>query len=629
MAVRRRQSSPGRRRGGTNTGAGRSLRSLQGSVITGDDIEDYRRVPPVAFVLLPTLARLKEADVEILREAVSKAVLDGLRADAGAGDVDVSFDLGEIVELTFVPGRTQDVPAYTVVGFGESKATYRAPLLSDFTPPSQTTFEGETWVAVMDDATAKIPDAIRAAVATATSAATGGSVLAAVEGATADLSYEPPSIFAEEVSENQPEESDGETLTLAPPVEEEVVDNTEQPDTPLTESQPPPVVGEPQQEEEDQQQQGNVLPMPTPEEEEDVAADTPAKEDEQQDTVPAPQDSAIPPPVFGAGEYTGEASVSSIGTAEGGDDTGGDPAIGAIVGGCMAALLAVLFIAAMFVKRRRRHQSRQGEGKRTKLQGDVEDQGELNAEKTFELDESGEIMQVEPADGNRSNDANLLDQGDDEDSEEEKAGGGGYLPTKLFGSFVGGNRSASRKATPRKSPKATAAEDDDDDDADSILTDWSGAPSVNSLGHSVQGSVGDDGDGPTSVANDLSKTYDLSKSRSGGANVLLQFKKKKEHKRSKSIDLSGQPNVQRTEEDFERHRNVASISLRKDMMCTVDSMSSYPMHGRSRSADHGLLASGTSLGTSSEAPEAGWIWGSRNEADMKPKHGGGQDLEML
>jgi len=629
MAVRRRQSSPGRRRGGTNTGAGRSLRSLQGSVITGDDIEDYRRVPPVAFVLLPTLARLKEADVEILREAVSKAVLDGLRADAGAGDVDVSFDLGEIVELTFVPGRTQDVPAYTVVGFGESKATYRAPLLSDFTPPSQTTFEGETWVAVMDDATAKIPDAIRAAVATATSAATGGSVLAAVEGATADLSYEPPSIFAEEVSENQPEESDGETLTLAPPVEEEVVDNTEQPDTPLTESQPPPVVGEPQQEEEDQQQQGNVLPMPTPEEEEDVAADTPAKEDEQQDTVPAPQDSAIPPPVFGAGEYTGEASVSSIGTAEGGDDTGGDPAIGAIVGGCMAALLAVLFIAAMFVKRRRRHQSRQGEGKRTKLQGDVEDQGELNAEKTFELDESGEIMQVEPADGNRSNDANLLDQGDDEDSEEEKAGGGGYLPTKLFGSFVGGNRSASRKATPRKSPKATAAEDDDDDDADSILTDWSGAPSVNSLGHSVQGSVGDDGDGPTSVANDLSKTYDLSKSRSGGANVLLQFKKKKEHKRSKSMDLSGQPNVQRTEEDFERHRNVASISLRKDMMCTVDSMSSYPMHGRSRSADHGLLASGTSLGTSSEAPEAGWIWGSRNEADMKPKHGGGQDLEML
>ena len=629
MAVRRRQSSPGRRRGGTNTGAGRSLRSLQGSVITGDDIEDYRRVPPVAFVLLPTLARLKEADVEILREAVSKAVLDGLRADAGAGDVDVSFDLGEIVELTFVPGRTQDVPAYTVVGFGESKATYRAPLLSDFTPPSQTTFEGETWVAVMDDATAKIPDAIRAAVATATSAATGGSVLAAVEGATADLSYEPPSIFAEEVSENQPEESDGETLTLAPPVEEEVVDNTEQPDTPLTESQPPPVVGEPQQEEEDQQQQGNVLPMPTPEEEEDVAADTPATEDEQQDTVPAPQDSAIPPPVFGAGEYTGEASVSSIGTAEGGDDTGGDPAIGAIVGGCMAALLAVLFIAAMFVKRRRRHQSRQGEGKRTKLQGDVEDQGELNAEKTFELDESGEIMQVEPADGNRSNDANLLDQGDDEDSEEEKAGGGGYLPTKLFGSFVGGNRSASRKATPRKSPKATAAEDDDDDDADSILTDWSGAPSVNSLGHSVQGSVGDDGDGPTSVANELSKTYDLSKSRSGGANVLLQFKKKKEHKRSKSMDLSGQPNVQRTEEDFERHRNVASISLRKDMMCTVDSMSSYPMHGRSRSADHGLLASGTSLGTSSEAPEAGWIWGSRNEADMKPKHGGGQDLEML
>ena len=123
MAVRRRQSSPGRRRGGTNTGAGRSLRSLQGSVITGDDIEDYRRVPPVAFVLLPTLARLKEADVEILREAVSKAVLDGRRADAGAGDVDVSFDLGEIVELTFVPGRTQDVPAYTVVGFGESKAT--------------------------------------------------------------------------------------------------------------------------------------------------------------------------------------------------------------------------------------------------------------------------------------------------------------------------------------------------------------------------------------------------------------------------------------------------------------------------------------------------------------------------
>ena len=307
--------------------------------------------------------------------------------------------------------------------------------------------------------------------------------------------------------------------------------------------------------------------------------------------------------------------MASIGTGEGGDDTGGgeNPAIGAVVGGCMAALLAVLFIAAMFVKRRRRHQ---GEGKRTKLQGDVEDQGELNAEKTFELDEGGETMQVEPADG-------------DEDSEEEKAGGGGYLPTKLFGSFVGGNRSASRKATPRKSPKATAAEEEEDDDEDSILTDWSGAPSVNSLGHSVQGSVGDDGDDRTSVANDLSKTYDLSKSRSGGANVLLQFKKKKEHKRSKSMDLSGQPNVQRTEEDFERHRNVASISLRKDMMCTVDSMSSYPMHGRSRSADHGLLASGTSLGTSSEAPEAGWIWGSRNEADMKPKHGGGQDLEML
>ena len=308
--------------------------------------------------------------------------------------------------------------------------------------------------------------------------------------------------------------------------------------------------------------------------------------------------------------------MASIGTGEGGDDTGGgeNPAIGAVVGGCMAALLAVLFIAAMFVKRRRR----QGEGKRTKLQGDVEDQGELSAEKTFELDEGGEIMQVEPA-----------DEGDDEDSEEEKTGGGGYLPTKLFGSLVGGNRSASRKATPRKSPKATAAEEEEDDDEDSILTDWSGAPSVNSLGHSVQGSVGDDGDDRTSVANDLSKTYDLSKSRSGGANVLLQFKKKKEHKRSKSMDLSGQPNVQRTEEDFERHRNVASISLRKDMMCTVDSMSSYPMHGRSRSADHGLLASGTSLGTSSEAPEAGWIWGSRNEADMKPKHGGGQDLEML
>jgi len=781
-------------------GAGRSL---QGHIITGDDIEDYRTVPPVSFVLSPTPARPTEADVEIVREAVRKTVLDGLRAEAGAGDgagdddvdvdVDVSFDLGEVVELTFVPDdsdgrggsklrrrnlvssvhsaveaqalaqaqaasrRTQDTSAYTVVGFGESKVTYRAPLLSDFTPPSQTAFEKETWVAVVDDATAKIPDAIRTAVATATGAGGGGgSVLSGLEGATSDPSYEPPSsadeakgdqpqleaesdpqpepqpevepepepepeqqpVQEEEMPEEekvedippvQPEEedqppaaaeegSDGEALTVPPPAEEEekpvveveeestnevgvegeptvpaqeeeeVVDTTEQPDTPLTESQPPPVVDEPQQEEEvvdnteqpdtalaesqpppvvdepqqeqeqeqEDQQQGNVLPIPTPEEEEDIAADTPAKEDEQIYTVPDPQDSATPPPLFGGGEYTGEASVSSVGTAEGSDEgtisrggTGSEgPAIGAIVGGCMAALLAVLFIAAMFVKRRRRRQSREGGGKNTKLKGDVEDQGELNAEKTFELDESGEIMQVEPADGNRSSDVGLLDRGDDEDSQVEKAGGGGYLPTGLFGSFVGGNRSANRKATPRKSPKAAATDDDADDDGeDSVLTDWSGAPSVNSLGHSVQGSVADDD--PTSVANDLSKTYDLSKNRSGGANILLQFKKKKDHKRSKSMDLSGQPNTRRTEEDFERHRNVASISLRKDMMCTVDSMSTYPMHGRSRSADHGLLASGTSLGASPEAPEAGWIWGSRNEADMKPKNGGGQDLEML
>jgi len=748
-------------------------RSLQGSsIITGEDIEDYRAVPPMSLVLSPTPSRLTEVDVDIVREAVRRTVLDGLRAEAGAGaggvdmDVDVSFDLGEVVELTFVAdggdgrggsklrrrnlassaasvtngaatstsaGRIAQV-AYTVVGFEESKVTYRAPLLSDFTPPSQTTFEEETWVAVSDDAAANIPDAIRAAVVASVGGG-GSGALAGVQGATADLTYEPPSSGAadnelkqeqsesvpdlepkpehvdeepepESLQEPQPgpveetpkeekveqilpvdeevdqpppdavageEESDGGTLTEPPPAEEEKtaffqeeqtnerevgtapvqekeVDGNTELDTAPTESQTPSVVDEPQEEQgeneggeqEPKGEQEDALPMPTPPEgnEEDVA-DNPATDDKNQDSTSSPKDSVIPPPLFGGGDYTGEASVSSVGIAEESADstvsgdgaTGAEgSAIGVIVGGCMAALLAVLLIAAMLVKRRGRRSALGVGAKRTKLRGDVKDRGELSAENTFELDESGELvlngMQVEPADGNRSNDAGLLRKVGDEDSDEEKVDGSGYLPTGLFGSFVGVNRSASHKATPRKSPKAVAASGDKEDaDEDSILTDWSNAPSVNSLGHSVQGSVADDE--PTSVASDLAKTYDLSKSRSGGANILLQFKKKKEHKRSKSMELTGhQPNV-RTEEDFERHRNAASISLRKDMMCTVDSMSAYPMHGRSRSADHGLLASGTSLGTSPEAPEAGWIWGSRNEADMKLKIGGGQELEML
>ena len=745
-------------------------RSLQGSIITGDDIEDYRTVPPMSLVLSPTPSRPTEADVDLVREVVRQTVLDGLRAEAGTGadDVDVSFDLGEVVELTFVPDdgdgrggsklrrrnlassvasdgtgststsrrrRMQDTPAtatpsspssaYTIVGFGESQVTYRAPLLSDFAPPSQTAFEEETWVAVADDATAKIPDAIRTAVAASVGGggSSGSGVLAGLQGATADLAYEPPeqvpgssSGAAEEVkqepSETEPEPvevpepepveeesqpvdetpeveedilpaeeevaqppdsamegSDGETLTIPPPSEEEQTAIVEKEQTDeeeagaVTEAEPSAPVQEeekemdlePQQEQEqeedeneqeEQEEQTNILPMPTPEDgeevekEEDAVADIPAKGDGEQDTISSPQDSAVPPPLFGGGDYTGDSSVSSVGIAEGGADgtvsrgggAGGDgPAIGAIVGGCMAALLVVLFIAAMFVKRRRRRRALEEGGKRTKLQGDVEDGGELGADNTFELDDSGELMlngmHVEPADGNRSNDANLLSQGDDEGSDEGRTGGSGYLPTGLFGSFVGGNKSARRKASPKS--VVSSMNEENSDEEDSVLTDWSGAPSVNSLGHSVQGSIGDDE--PTSVTNDLAKTYDLSnKSRSGGANVLLQFQKKKERKRSKSMDLYGQqPNV-RTEEDFERQRNAASISLRKDMMCTVDSMSAYPMHGRSRSADHGLLAPGTSLGTSSpEAPEAAWIWGSRNEADMRPKNGGGQELQML
>ena len=758
-------------------------RSLQGSIITGDDIEDYRTVPPMSLVLSPTPSRPTEADVDLVREVVRQTVLDGLRTEAGAGtgadDVDVSFDLGEVVELTFVPDdgdgrggsklrrrnlassvasdgagststrrRMQDTPAtatssssssssaYTIVGFGESQVTYRAPLLSDFTSPSQTAFEEEIWVAVADDATAKIPDAIRTAVAASLGggSSSGSGVLAELQGATADLAYEPPeqvpgssSGAAEEVKqepsetdpepepepepvevpepepveeESQPvdktpeveeeilpaeeevaqppdsamEGSDGETLTIPPPTEEEqtaIVEKEQtddeeadeeeagavteaEPSAPVQEEEEKEMDLEPQQEqeqeqdeneEEEQEEQTNILPMPTPEDgeevekEEDAVAGIPAKGDEEQDTISSPQDSAVPPPLFGGGDYTGDSSVSSVGIAEGGADgtvsrggvAGGDgPAIGAIVGGCMAALLAVLFIAAMFVKRRRRRRALEEGGKRTKLQGDVEDGGELGADNTFELDDSGELMlngmHVEPADGNRSNDANLLSQGDDEGSDEGRTGGSGYLPTGLFGSFVGGNKSARRKASPKS--VVSSMDEENSDEEDSVLTDWSGAPSVNSLGHSVQGSVGDDE--PTSVTNDLAKTYDLSKSRSGGPNVLLQFQKKKERKRSKSMDLYGQqPNV-RTEEDFERQRNAASISLRKDMMCTVDSMSAYPMHGRSRSADHGLLAPGTSLGTSSpEAPEAAWIWGSRNEADMRPKNGGGQELQML
>lgn len=757
--------------------AGEGRRSLQGSIITGDDIEDYRTVPPMSLVLSPTPSRPTEADVDLVREAVRQTVLDGLRTEAGADaddvDVDVSFDLGEVVELTFVPDdgdgrggsklrrrnlassvasagtgsrrRTQDATsnanaatssssAYTIVGFGESQVTYRAPLLSDFTPPSQTAFEEKTWVAVADDATAKIPDAIRTAVAASVGGSSSGSgVLAGLQGATADLAYEPPvrvpgSGAAEEVKqepseteaepvevpepepvevpepepveeepqpveEEMPEEeedekieeiltveeevaqppdsakegSDGETLTIPRPpptsteeeqtatVEKEQTDEEEagaateaQPSAPVQEEETE-VDDEPQQdeeqegnEEEEQEEQTIILPMPTPEdgEKEEATAGIPAKDDEKQDTISSPQDSAVPPPLFGGGDYTGDSSVSSVGIAEGGADgtvsrgggAGDDgPAIGAIVGGCMAALLAILFIAAMFVKQRRRRQALEEEGgKRTKLEGDVEDGGELGADNTFELDDSGELMlngmHVEPADGNRSNDARLLSQGDDEGSEEGKTGGSGYLPTGLFGSFVSGNKSARRKASPKS--VATSMDEENSDEEDSILTDWSGAPSVNSLGHSVQGSVADDE--PTSVTNDLAKTYDLSKSRSGGANVLLQFQKKKERKRSKSMDLYGQqPNV-RTEEDFERQRNAASISLRKDMMCTVDGMSAYPMHGRSRSADHGLLASGTFLGPGSpEAPEAAWIWGSRNEADMRPKNGGGQELQML
>lgn len=756
----------------------REGRSLQGSVITGDDIEDYRAVPPMSLVLSPTPSRPTEADVDIVREAVRTTVLDGLRAEAGA-DVGVSFDLGEVVELTFVPDdgdgrggsklrrrnlassvsavsvgtstsrrRTQDTPAaadssssssaYTIVGFGESQVTYRAPLLSDFTPPSQTAFEEETWVAVADDATAKIPDAIRTAVAASVGGEGGSAVLAGLQGATADLTYEPPaqvpsSGAAEEVKqepsviepepkpepepvempepesmpepveeelqpvEEMPEEeeeeeeeeekiedilpveeevaqppdsakegSDGETLTVPTPIEEEQAGIVEkgQPDEGEAGAETEAEASAPVQEEKEvddelqqdqdegkneEEEQTNILPLPTPEDgeegekEEDAVVGIPAKDDEKQDTVSSPQDSAVPPPLFGGGDYTGDSSVSSVGIAEGGADgtvsrgggAGGDgPAIGAIVGGCMAALLAVLFITAMFVKRRRRRQAFEEGGKRTKLQSDVEDGGELGADNTFELDDSGELMlngmHVEPADGNLSNE-NLRSQDDDEGSEEGKTGGNGYLPTGLFGSFVGGKKSARRKATPRKTPKAatTSMDEENSDEEDSILTDWSGAPSVNSLGHSVQGSVADDE--PSSITNDLAKTYNLSKSRSGGANVLLQFQKKKERKRSKSMDLYGQqPNV-RTEEDFERQRNAASISLRKDMMCTVDSMSAYPMHGRSRSADHGLLAPGTSLlGTSSpEAPEAAWIWGSRNEADMRPKNGGGPELQML
>ena len=712
----RQEHSSAHRRDGDATSAGRSL---QGSIITGDDIEDYRTVPPLSLVLSPTPSRLAEADVALVREAVRTTVLDGLRAKAGAGagadDVDVSFDLGEVVELTFVPDdddgrggsklrrrnlassvrgasdngaggprRAQGATsAYTIVGFGESEVTYRAPLLSDFAPPSQTAFEEETWVAVADDATARIPDAIRAAVAASVGGG-GSGALTGLQGATADLAYDPPARAepvqvpkpveeesSQPVEEEMPEEeeilpvvdevaqppdsakegSGGETLTIPPPTGTEegqaAIAEKEQtgaateagPSAPVQEEEEKEVDLEPQQ----QEGQTNTLPMPIPEngEQEEATAGNPAKEgDEEQNTISSPQDSAVPPPLFGGGDYTGDSSVSSVGIAEGGaggtvsrgGGAGGDgPAIGAIVGGCMAALLAVLFVAAMFVKRRRRRQALEEEGgMRTKLEGDVEDGGELGADNTFELDDSGELMlngmHVEPADGNRSNDARQLSQDDDEDSEEGQTGGSGYLPTGLFGSFVGGNKSARRKASPKS---VAASMDEENSDEDSVLTDWSGAPSVNSLGHSVQGSVADDE--PASVTNDLAKTYDLSKSRSGGPNVVLQFQKKKERKRSKSMDLYGQPPTVRTEEDFERQRNAASISLRKDMMCTVDSMSAYPMHGRSRSADHGLLAPGTSLGTSSspEAPEAAWIWGSRNEADMRPKNGGGQDLQML
>ena len=718
--LQRQEHSSAHRRDGDATSAGRSL---QGSIITGDDIEDYRTVPPLSLVLSPTPSRLAAADVALVREAVRTTVLDGLRAKAGAGagadDVDVSFDLGEVVELTFVPedgdgrggsklrrrnlassvrvhvasddgaggGRRAQgaTSAYTIVGFGESEVTYRAPLLSDFAPPSQTAFEEETWVAVADDATARIPDAIRAAVAASVGGggSSGSGALAGLQGATADLAYDPPAraepvVVPEPVEEesSQPveeempeeeeilpvvdevaqlpdsakEESDGETLTIPPPTGTEkgqaAIAEKEQtgatmeagPSAPVQEEEEKEVDLEPQQ----QEGQTNTLPMPTPEDgaKEEATAGNPAKEgDEEQNTISSPQDSAVPPPLFGGGDYTGDSSVSSVGIAEGGaggtvtrgGGAGGDgPAIGAIVGGCMAALLAVLFIAAMFVKRRRRRQALEEEGgMRTKLEGDVEDGGELGADNTFELDDSGELMlngmHVEPADGNRSNDARQLSQDDDEESEEGQTGGSGYLPTGLFGSFVGGNKSARRKASPKS---VAASMDEENSDEDSVLTDWSGAPSVNSLGHSVQGSVADDE--PASVTNDLAKTYDLSKSRSGGPNVVLQFQKKKERKRSKSMDLYGQPPTVRTEEDFERQRNAASISLRKDMMCTVDSMSAYPMHGRSRSADHGLLAPGTSLGTSSpEAPEAAWIWGSRNEADMRPKNGGGQELQML
>ena len=280
---------------------------------------------------------------------------------------------------------------------------------------------------------------------------------------------------------------------------------------------------------------------------------------------------------------------------------------------------ALLAIALLVRRRNKRKANRQSKS----TNGDIADGGELvTQERTFDIDDDGELMlnglHVQPANDDGPG------NGDDDEDEEEKTGG--YLPMALRSRSFSGRRSATHNTTPVKAkPHANSRNDEDEEDNDSVSTDWSGGPSVNSLGHSIQGSVAD----PQDDEADLSSAYKMSKS-AGGSNLVDVFKKKKQQKqakraKSKSMDLASPPRLVRTE-SFEHHRNAAGISLRKDMMCTVDSSSAFPTNGRSRSADHGS-GFGTSM---SSGPEAGWIWGSRNEADMKPrKEYGGEEMEVL
>ena len=84
-------------------------------------------------------------------------------------------------------------------------------------------------------------------------------------------------------------------------------------------------------------------------------------------------------------------------------------------------------------------------------------------------------------------------------------------------------------------------------------------------------------------------------------------------------------------EAFELRRNRDAISVRKDMMLTVDEGSNVHRSFSSSSAQAGagLTWGGVRRLNHPSSPDEGWLRGSRNEADVIPLEHTPDEMEML